>query len=372
MSSSATRDYYEILGVEREATPQEIKRAYRRLARRYHPDVNPNSSETTEQFRELQHAYEVLSDPDKRRQYDRHGSAAFASGPGTAWTGAGFDFSFDSARSWGKSLSELFGDLFSGGAKEAKPVRGKDIQYSMDLSFDDALRGVSATITLQKDAHCSRCQGAGRLSSEQESECRDCRGTGKEEAGRGPFRFSRECHRCHGRGHVKEKPCESCSGRGLHRIEEKIAVQIPPGVDDGSKVRLAGKGEPGLHGGESGDLLILTRVQPHPFFVRKNLNIYCEVPVSFEEAALGAKIPVPTIEGVASMKVPPGTQSGQVFRLREKGVSLPDVAARGDQFVTVRVAVPSSLDEDSKALLRKLFQRIGHDPRKDLFERLSP
>jgi molecular chaperone DnaJ len=370
MPSSTAKDYYEILGVDREATPQEIKRAYRRLARRFHPDVNPNSAETTDRFREIQGAYEVLVDPEKRRQYDRFGAAAFQSAGAGNWSGTGFDFSFDTARSWGKSLSELFSDLFSGGAREQKPTRGKDIQYTMDLSFEDALRGVSATIMLQKDARCARCQGGGLLPSDSELACRDCRGSGKEEVGRGPFRFSRECQRCHGRGKLREKACEGCGGRGLVRTEERIAVQIPPGVDDGSKVRLPGKGEPGLHGGEPGDLLVLSRVQPHPFFVRKNLNIYCEVPISFEEAALGARVPVPTIDGVASMKVPPGTQSGQVFRLREKGVAQMDGSGRGDQFVTVRIAVPGLLDEDSKTLVRKLFQRLDEDPRKDLFDKL--
>jgi molecular chaperone DnaJ len=363
------RDYYEILGVDRDASGQEIKRAYRRLARQYHPDVNAESTETTERFREIQAAYEVLADPEKRRQYDRFGAEAFEGG-GSAWSG-GFEFSFDKARSWGRSLGELFSELFSGGAREQKPTRGKDAQYSMDLSFEDALRGISATITLQRDVRCARCQGSGHLASESEADCADCRGTGKEEVGRGPFRFTRDCARCLGKGKLRQRPCEACSGRGLVRTEEKVSVQIPSGVDDGSKVRLPGKGEPGLHGGEPGDLLVLTRVQPHPFFVRKNLSIYCEVPISFEEAALGAKIPVPTVDGVASMKVPPGTQSGQVFRLREKGITQIDGGGRGDQFVTVRVAVPGLLDEDSKAMLRKLFQRIDQDPREEIFAKLQ-
>jgi molecular chaperone DnaJ len=368
MPSSTARDYYEVLGVGRDATAPEIKRAYRRLARRYHPDVNAQGA-ASEQFRELQEAYEVLSDPDKRRRYDRFGASAFqgAAAPG----GLGFEISFDAARSWGKSLSELFGELFTGTARERKPTRGKDVQYTMDLSFEDALRGVSATIRLQKDARCARCQGHGFLPSQHEVECPDCRGRGKEDLGRGPFRFARDCQRCGGRGKIAEERCEACRGIGLHPTEEQITVRIPPGVDDGSKVRLPGKGDPGLFGGEPGDLFVLTRVQPHPFFVRKNYNLYCEVPVTFAEAALGARIPVPTIDGIASMKVPPGTQSGQVFRMREKGVPQVDGSGRGDQFVTVRVAVPPLLDEDSKAQLRALFQRIEHEPRKELYEQLE-
>ncbi len=358
-------DFYQIMGVDKDATGSEIKQAYRRLARRHHPDLNPGDTEAAKRFQELQHAYEVLSDRGKRRRYDRFGAAAFgAQKPEAPF---GFDFAFDSARSWGKSLGELFSDLFAGGGSDKKLSRGKDIQYNMELSFEDSLRGVTATIKLQKDVRCSRCQGRGRIPSDQETPCPRCEGTGKEEVRRGPFRFSRECSRCNSSGVVRDETCEPCSGQGLKRTEERITVKIPAGVDEGSIVRLPGKGEAGPYGGESGDLVIQTHVVPHPFFERKNLNIYCEIPITFAEAALGARIPVPTIDGMASMKIPPGTQSGQVFRLREKGVSQMDGNGRGNQYVKVTIAVPSLIDEDSKELIRHLAHRLAQEPREKLY-----
>jgi molecular chaperone DnaJ len=376
-------NFYQLLGVSKTATQDHIKKAYKKLARKYHPDVNPGDKKAEDMFKKISQAYAVLSDPKKRQQYDQFGSV-FPEGqapPGPGQSGpAGFDVEgFDFT---GSSFSDIFSDLFGafrGGGKRRRqrtseapqPQKGSDITYPIHIGFMDAIRGISMEIQLTRQISCTTCNGTGTAPDQSVQECPECKGTGQVTRTLGDMKFSSLCPTCNGEG-VLHSACPTCRGRGTLPSEERIRVTIPPGVDSGSKVRVAGKGNGGIAGGPPGDLFLTVNVAQHPIFKREGHNIHLMIPISVTEAALGAKIEVPTVDGAASMKIPPGTQSGQVFRLREKGAPLlRGGGARGDELVEVKVVVPPVQDERSKEILRELEKLNPSNPRADLLRYVS-
>jgi molecular chaperone DnaJ len=387
----AKQDYYQVLGVKRDAKPEEIKKAYRRLARKYHPDVNPGDKSAEDRFKLISEAHDVLSDAKKRGVYDRfgqysdnladaaaRGATGGASGAGGAGGRgpAGFDFEgFDwgtassTTGSGGSSFRDIFADLFGGGgAKQERepprpqPVRGADIEMPLALSFEEAITGMTTNITVNRSEQCPRCNGAGDTGGPVVV-CTTCKGSGQVQRAGGRLRFAQECPDCGGTG-KRRQPCSVCKGAGVVPKTETVKVRIPAGVDTGSRVRVPGKGEGGRMGAPAGDLFIITNVGRHKYFTRKGDNIYVTVPVTVPEAALGAKIEVPTVEGKAQLRIPPGTQSGQKFRLRERGApSLRNAQARGDQFVEVQISLPQVISEETKELLRRFSQLNEENPR---------
>ena len=364
------RDYYEVLGVRRGASDQEIKRAYRKLARKHHPDVNPSDAGAEAKFKEASEAYEVLSSPEKRRRYDQLGHEAFAPGagaPGSPGAGfGGFDFRTGDFRTGGfTDLGDLFSDLLGrhGAGAPAGPAHGEDLHYTLEIGFEDAVRGVSTEISVQKHSRCASCRGTGGRPGSSLDTCADCGGSGRRRAG-GLLRPAQACPRCQGSGKIHREACASCGGRGVTFGTERISVKIPPGVDNGSRIRLPGMGDQGRQGGIAGDLYIITRVRPHAVLERKGDNLYVEVPLTITEAALGARIDVPTVDGATSMRIPPETSSGQVFRLRGKGVPHLKGGGMGDQYVTVKIAAPRNLDARSQELLREFARLNPTDPRR--------
>ncbi|MFQ5658258.1 MAG: molecular chaperone DnaJ [Candidatus Methylomirabilales bacterium] len=365
----AKRDYYKVLGIPRNAAEREIKRAYRKLARKYHPDVNPGDKAAEAKFKEITEAYEVLSDRAKRRQYDQFGHQPFASATAEG-SDPGFGFNFGpftefTQRGFG-GIGDIFSDMFGGGSRAATaPQKGEDLHYSIDVNFEDAVRGLSSEITVQKHAPCERCQGGGAEPGSAPQSCPECGGSGQRQVSRGILSMTSPCGRCQGSGKMILQPCQGCGGKGMIYRTERLKVKIPPGVDTGSRIRLAGMGEPGKNAGPPGDLYVTTRVHPHPLFERKGDNLYCTIPITITEAALGARVEVPTVDGKATMAIPPGTSSGRVFRLREKGVPHLKGGGRGDQYVTVNVVVPENLDERSQQLLREFARLNPMEPRRD-------
>ncbi len=364
----AKRDYYDVLGLRRGASEQEIKRAYRKLARKHHPDVNPGDKAAEGKFKEISEAYEVLSDPEKRRRYDQFGPEVFAAGagprgpePGSGFDFSGFDFGSGGVGDLGDLLSDFFGQRVH--AQASGPGKGEDLHYSLDINFEDAIRGLATEISVQKHSRCGSCQGTGARTGSVMESCPDCGGSGRVRS-RGLLRTSQACPRCRGSGKVSREACAACGGRGVTFGTERIAVKIPPGVDNGSRVRLQGMGEPGRNGGPPGDLYIITRVRPHPVLERRGDNLYLEVPITITEAALGAKIEVPTTDGTTTMHIPAETTSGQVFRLRGKGVPHLKGGGQGDQFVTVKIVAPRNLDPRSQELLREFARLNPGDPRR--------
>lgn len=369
----AKKGYYETLGIKRNATENEIKKAYRKLARKYHPDLNPGDKTAEEKFKQIQEAYDVLSDKEKRRQYDTFGHAAFGTGHGSGYSHAGgrgaggFDFSQFDLENFGKGgFGDIFGDLFGrkGRPKQDAPQKAKDLQYSMEIDFQDAIKGLTTEISLQRESNCPSCHGSGMRAGSRKEACPECRGSG--EKGFGILGYSAPCTRCGGTGQVNLNPCFSCGGKGRSLRAERVAVKIPPGVDTGSKVRLTGKGEEGKNGSENGDLYILIKVRNHSFFERKGDDIYCELPITISEAALGAKIEVPTVDGITVMTIPPGTQSGQVFRLKEKGAARLKSPGRGDQYVKVKIVYNKNLNAKLKELLKEFEELNQCKPREQL------
>ncbi|HYO62676.1 MAG TPA: molecular chaperone DnaJ [Pyrinomonadaceae bacterium] len=386
----AKEDFYKVLGVKRDAKPEEIKKAYRRMARKYHPDVNPGDKSAEERFKMITEAHDVLSDPTKRQVYDRfgqysdnladaaaRGAGGFGGGaPGSGRAAPGFDFTgFDfgnstssSSTSGGSSFRDIFADLFGGGAKQERepprpmPQRGADIEMPLALSFEEAITGLTTNITVNRSEQCSRCNGAGDAGGPLVV-CTTCGGSGQVQRAGGRLRFAQECQDCAGTG-KRRSPCALCNGKGVVPKTEQVKVRIPAGVDTGSRVRIPGKGEGGRMGAPAGDLFIITNVGRHKYFTRKGDNVYVTVPVTVSEAALGAKIEVPTIEGKAQLRIPPGTQSGQKFRLRERGApSLRNPAARGDQFIEVQVTLPKVISEETKELFKRYAQLNPENPR---------
>jgi molecular chaperone DnaJ len=382
----AKQDYYEVLGVKRDAKPEDIKKAYRRLARKYHPDVNPGDKASEERFKLTSEAHDVLSDPKKRSVYDRFGqysdnladAAARGAGPtsGTAGRAApGFDFSgFDwgtaTGSGGGTSFKDIFSELFGGGSKEKEPPRpqprkGADIEMPLSLSFEESINGLTTNITVNRSDQCPRCNGAGDIGGPV-MVCSTCKGTGQVQKAGGRLRFSQECSDCGGTGR-RRSPCSLCKGKGTVPKTENVKVRIPAGVETGSRVRIPGKGEGGRLGAPAGDLHIITNVGQHKYFTRKGDNIYATVPITVPEAALGARIEVPTVEGKAQLRIPPGTQSGQKFRLRQRGApSLRNPGARGDQFVEVQVTLPRVISEETKELLRQYSKMNAENPRVEM------
>jgi molecular chaperone DnaJ len=379
MPTGTKQDYYELLGVARKATIKEIRQAYRKLARKYHPDLNPGDKSSEEKFKQIQEAYEVLSDAKKRQTYDQFGFHApgFPGGPpqgsgeGRGGEDVHFDFGgFDFGGSGGTSFRDLFSQFFRGAnaaqaSQETEP--GSDLEYQIDISFSEAMRGTVKKLSITRLEICGECHGSGAINVGGQQVCPTCNGSGSVNQVSGKMRFQITCSRCGGTGRLRTL-CRACGGEGRVRRTETLDVRIPPGAQTGSRVRVAGRGNAGTLGGPPGDLYIITRAAPHPFFDRRGDDLYTRVPITVAEASLGAKVEVPTIDGRALVRIPPGTDSGKTFRLREKGApSSRHPGQRGDQFVEVQVVVPRPEDERVRGLLRDLAKAAPEDPRRDLF-----
>jgi molecular chaperone DnaJ len=373
MTATTKTDYYEVLGVPRKAPLKDIRQAYRRLARKYHPDLNPGDKSAEEKFKQIQEAYDVLSDSKKRQMYDRFG---YYNDTGAPPTGAGaegvqVDFGgFDFGGVGGTSFRDLFSQFFRGATAEqvaAQPQAGADLEYHVEVNFAEAVRGTVKKLNVIRLDTCTDCKGQGAIGTDQQM-CPACAGSGRTAQTSGRLRFNITCSRCAGTGRMRTI-CRKCAGDGRLRRSDTIDVRIPPGVQTGSRVRVPGRGNAGTLGGPPGDLYIVTKVLPHPYFERRGDDIYTVVPVTVTEASLGAKIDVPTIDGRAQLRIPPGTNSGQKFRLREKGApSAKNPQQRGDQYIEVQVVVPRPNDERVKDLLRELGRLAPDDPRRNLFD----
>jgi len=372
------KDYYELLGVQRKASLKDIRQAYRRLARKYHPDLNPGDKSAEEKFKQIQEAYEVLSDSKKRQMYDQFGfySDNYHGGPppGASAEGGGphFDFGgFDFGGGGAASFSDLFSQFFRGARSEpmgTAPESGSDLEYQIEISFWEAVRGTVKKLSITRLDVCAACRGSGSVGG-AEQVCRSCNGSGHITQTSGRMRFNITCSRCGGSGRLRTI-CRTCGGEGRVRRAETIDVRIPAGVQPGSRVRVPGRGNAGVLGGPPGDLYIITEVRPHPYFERRGDDLYTVIPITVAEAALGTKIEVPTMDGRSVLRIPPGTNSGQKFRMRGKGVpSARKPGYRGDQFVEVQVVVPRPVDERVRELLRELGRLAPEDPRHDLFAR---
>lgn len=371
------RDYYEVLGVERGASAEEIKKAYRKLARRYHPDVNKEDPQAADKFKEINEAYEVLSDPEKRSRYDQFGhagvgqGAGFEGGPGGPG-GTGFDFG-----DFG-GFGDIFDMFFGGGRQRTGPQRGTDLEYDLSLEFREAAFGVEKEIRVPRTEACDRCGGSGARPGTQVQRCPVCGGTGQQEnvvnTPLGRMVTRRPCSRCKGEGRIIPDPCPKCQGRGQIRVVRTVSVKVPAGVDTGNRIRMAGHGEPGTRGGPPGDLFIVIHVRPDPVFQRDGFDVHCQVPITFVQAALGDDIEVPTLEGRAQLRIPPGTQTGTAFRLKGQGIPRLRGGGRGDEHVQVFVVTPTRLSDRARRLLRELGEELGediHEQNQTFFERMK-
>ena len=367
-------DFYVILGVERSATRDEVSRAYRRLARRYHPGINPGDDEAEAFFRIVTEAYETLRDPARRRDYDAHGTRGEHDPRPASIEFRGFDFSPAGGGSGASAtFEELFSDVFAapdarGGGSPGPPERGSDLFGEIALAFEEAVHGTERRLTVTRLDVCGECGGSGRRRA-VETRCAGCHGAGTTRRRRGHMVFAMRCDSCDGTGLVRFRPCAACRERGVAARNEEIAIHVPAGVDDGSRLRIEAKGNAGLRGGEPGDLYIVAKVGRHRILRREGQDLHLDLPVAVHEAALGAAVDVPTLDGTARLRVPPGTRSGQRFLLREHGVPSPrGDGARGDLVVTVNVVLPPVADERSKALLREFGRINAADVRRGLFE----
>lgn len=363
---SNKRDYYEVLGVEKGASETEIKKAFKKMARKYHPDLNrDNPKEAEAKFKEVNEAYEVLSDAQKKAQYDQFGHAAFD--PSSGGAGAG---GFGGFGGFGGGGSEGFGDIFDmffggGGGRSRRPgpERGSDLRYDLEISFEEAAFGKEAELSIPRTEECSVCHGSGAAAGTHPEECPQCHGTGQVQyAQNTPFGRmvnSRTCDRCDGTGKIVKTPCKECHGKGTKRVQRKINVKIPAGVDNGSRIRVSGGGEAGVRGGGPGDLYVYIFVKAHKFFERDGADVLCEVPVSFVQAALGDTVEVPTLDGKVELTIPAGIQSGKVLRLKGKGIPFLRGQGRGDQHVRVKVLTPQKLSSRQKELLREFADEGG-------------
>jgi molecular chaperone DnaJ len=350
------RDYYEVLGVSRSAGDDDLKKAYRKLALQFHPDRNPGDREAEERFKEIGEAYQILSDPERRAAYDRFGHAAFEQGGGFG----GFDF----GAGFEDIVGDLFGDFFGtgrGGRGRSRARRGQDLQYQMEVTFEEAAKGCEKTISIPRLATCTTCSGSGAKPGSKATTCGQCRGAGQIRFQQGFFTVAKTCGACGGQGTVIASPCLECRGSGQLRHTHTLSVRVPAGVDAGSRLKLRGEGESGTNGGPSGDLYVLLRVAAHPIFVRDGADVVCDVPVSFAQAALGTEIEIPTLEGSRKLKVPAGTQSGHLFRLR--GLGVPDLNGygRGDQVVRLAVETPRKLSARQRELLEEFAHISGEE-----------
>jgi molecular chaperone DnaJ len=354
-------DLYLILGLGREATVGDIKRAYKRLARRYHPDINPGDRRAAVQFHQIAEAYETLSDPDRRRRYDAEGFAAPLAEAQATYGFEGFDFSSSVSGAAAPTFGDLFADVLHEAARRQDPAveRGADLHQDITVTFEEAVRGGQRRLTVTRQEHCRTCRGSGWQRAD-EARCLHCHGAGAVKAVRGHMVFSQPCAHCGGVGRQRQTRCVTCAGQQVEVRTEQLNVNIPAGLADSARIRVPGKGHVGRHGGENGDLYIAVHVEPHPLFRREGDDLHLTVPIAIHEAALGARVDVPTLEGPARLRVPPGTQSGQRFRIRDPGVPSPRDGRRGDLVVEVRLVLPKMLDERSKELLRE-FGRINSD-----------
>lgn len=358
------QDYYQLLGVERGADEAELKKAYRKLAMQYHPDRNPGDAEAEKKFKEISEAYDVLKDEQKRAAYDRYGHAAFAGGGGGGAHAGGFDFS--------SNFSDIFEDLFGnftgargrGGhtAGASGAARGADLRYNLDVSLDDAYKGKQQPIKITTSVSCESCNGSGAEKGTAPEECPTCSGIGKVRAQQGFFTIERTCHTCQGTGKIIKNACKSCAGTGKSRKERTLSVNIPAGVEEGTRIRLTGEGEAGFRGGPAGDLYIFISVKPHPLFRRDGANIHCRVPIKFTTATLGGNIEVPTIEGGrVKVAIPAGTQTGHQFRLKGKGMSVLRSPNRGDMYVEVQLETPVKLNKRQREIIEELDRTTGKE-----------
>lgn len=350
----AKRDYYEILGISKGASDDEIKKAYRKQAVKFHPDKNPGDKAAEENFKELGEAYEVLCDPQKRALYDQYGHAAFDRRSGGGFgRGAGFHDPFEVFREVFGGGS-IFGDLFGGGQRDpSQPQRGDDLRYDMELTFEEAAHGCEKEISVTKLDRCEHCHGSGGEAGARAKSCPTCGGRGQVITSRGIFSIAQTCPQCQGAGRTIDKPCKTCRGSGRHEKTSKIKLRIPAGVDTGSRLRSSGNGEAGLRNGPSGDLYVILHVKTHDVFQREGEDLLCEVPVSFVQAALGAEVDVPTLEGKSAIHIPAGTQPGTMFRLKGKGIKNLQGYGHGDLHVRINVEVPSHLSAAQKAKLQE-------------------
>ncbi|MCB1938523.1 MAG: molecular chaperone DnaJ [Rhodocyclaceae bacterium] len=340
------RDYYEILGVNRDASDAELKKAYRKLAMKHHPDRNPGNKDAEEHFKEAKQAYEVLSDADKRAAYDRYGHAGVDPSMGAGPGGQGFDGFSD-------AFSDIFGDIFSGGGGRGRSnvYRGADLRYNLEISLEEAARGAEKTIRIPTQENCEVCGGSGAKAGSQPKPCPTCGGAGQVRIQQGFFSIQQTCPKCHGSGSYIADPCRSCNGAGRIKKQKTLEVKIPAGIDDGMRLRHAGHGEPGINGGPSGDLYVEIHIKKHSVFQRDGDDLHCEMPINFATAALGGDIEIPTLDGMARIKVPPETQTGKVFRLRGKGIQNVRSHVQGDLMCHVLVETPVKLTERQRELL---------------------
>jgi molecular chaperone DnaJ len=385
MATTTKQDYYELLGVPRKASAKDIRAAFRKLARKYHPDLNPGDKSAEEKFKQLQEAYDVLSDTKKRQMYDQYGFYSEnlpPGGPGGAaghpedsggvnFDFGGFDFGGGSpgTQGGGSSFRDLFSQFFRGGRGaevEAEQEAGNDLEYQIEIDFWDAVRGAVKKLTITRLDSCETCHGTGAVGSAET--CPTCHGSGTIQQAAGKMKFNVPCTRCGGTGKIR-KACPTCGGEGRLRRTETIDVRIPAGLANGSRVRVPGKGNAGTMGAPAGDLYLHVEVKPHPFFERRGSDLYTKVPVTISEATLGAKVEVPTIDGRSLVRIPPGTNSGRTLRLKEKGVPSARNGSRGDQYVEIQVVVPQPTDERVRNLMKELETIAPEDPRKDLFSK---
>jgi molecular chaperone DnaJ len=361
------KDFYEVLGVNRDASDEEIKKAYRKLAMKYHPDRNPDSKEAEEKFKEIKEAYEILSEPDKRRAYDTYGHAGvnpqMGGGPGPEGFGG-----------FAEAFGDIFGEIFGGGRRGggSQVYRGADLRYNMEITLEQAARGTETKIRIPTLEQCDTCHGSGARPGTKPKTCDTCQGQGQVRLQQGFFSIQQTCPKCHGTGKTIADPCTTCHGAGRVKGHKTLSVKIPAGVDDGNRVRLSGEGEAGVNGGPPGDLYVVVSLKPHTVFQRDGADLHCEMPISFTIAALGGEIRIPTLDGEAQIRIPPETQSGQIFRLRGKGIRPVRQTSAGDLLCHVVVETPVRLTERQKDLLRELEEinrrdNDKHNPRAKSF-----
>ena len=380
MAAENKRDYYEVLGVQKGASEEEIKKAYKKMARKYHPDLNPGDKDAEEKFKEVNEAYEVLSDSEKKARYDQFGHAGvdpnFGAGGGGYGGGAGFDFG---------DLGDIFGSFFGGGFGGGQtrrnpnaPQRGESIRMNLTISFEEAAFGCEKELELDRYESCETCHGSGAAPGTSPETCPDCGGSGVVQTRRqtpmGVFASTAPCSRCGGRGKIIKEPCKDCRGSGMVRRRRKIQASVPAGIDNGQTISIRGQGHAGKNGGPEGDLLVTITVRPHELFRREGTSVLCEAPITFPQAVLGAELEIPTIDGKVKYDIPEGTQSGTTFRLKGKGIPALNGRGRGDQYVTVYIETPRNLNREQKEALKKFAEAVGennYEERKSFFRKFK-